>query len=130
MYVSTNMSYEELVTIVNTIVNYDVNKYTVELSSISLVPGSTCRILIRNDDDVQFMLGEDRVISQVCVSLTERTIRDVVGNDIPPLENTQQFGSFSGSNQVFTQRSASEGGGNMCGVPRVTVDHADAAEPQ
>ena len=52
MYVSTNMSYEELVTIMNTIVNYDVNKYTVELSSISLVPGSTCRTLIRNDDEI------------------------------------------------------------------------------
>ena len=117
MYVSNNMTYEELVTIVQTIVDYDVNKYNVELSSISLVPGSTCRTLIRNDDDVQFMLGEDRVIPQVCVSLTELTPGDVVRNDIPRPENTQHLGSFSGSNQVFTQRSASEGGGNMCGVP-------------
>ena len=52
MYMSNNMTYEELVTIVQTIVNYDVDKYNVELSSISLVPGSTCRTLIRNDDDV------------------------------------------------------------------------------
>src|SRR5579862_3082606 len=130
MYVSNNMTYEELVTIVQTIVNYDVNKYNVELSSISLVPGSTCRTLIRNDDDVQFMLGEDRVIPQVCVSLTERTSGDVGGNDIPPPENTQQFGSFSGSNQVFTQGGPSEGVGNMCGVPEVAVDHAHATEPQ
>jgi hypothetical protein len=86
--------------------------------------------LIRNDDDVQFMLGEDRVIPQVCVSLTERTSGDVGGNDIPPPENTQQFGSFSGSNQVFTQGGPSEGVGNMCGVPEVTVDHAHATEPQ
>ena len=62
MYVSKNMTYEELVAIVHTIVNYDVNKYNVDLSSISIVPGSTCRTFIRNDDDVQFMLGEYRVI--------------------------------------------------------------------
>ena len=130
MYVSKNMTYEELVAIVQTIVNYDVNKYNVDLSSISIVPGSTCRTFIRNDDDVQFMLGEDRVIPQVCVSLTERTAGDMVGNDIPPLENAQQLGSFSGSNQVYTQRSGSEGMGNMCGVPQVAVNHAAAVEPQ
>ncbi|KAK4849449.1 hypothetical protein QYF36_024944 [Acer negundo] len=130
MYVSKDMTYEELVAIVHTIVNYDVNKFNIDLSSISIVPGSTCRTFIRNDNDVQFMLGEDRVIPQVCVSVTERTAGDVIGNDIPPLENTQQLGSFSGSNQVFTQRSATEGGGNMCGVPPVAVDHEDLVEPQ
>ena len=102
MYVSRNMTYEELVAIVHTIVKYDVNKFNVDLASISIVPGSTCRTFIRNDDDVQFMLGEDRVIPQVCVSLTERTARDLIGNDIHPAENTQQLGSFSGSNRVFT----------------------------
>ncbi|KAK0603552.1 hypothetical protein LWI29_006194 [Acer saccharum] len=76
------------------------------------------------------MLGEDRVIPQVCVSLPKRTAGDVIGNDIPPPENTQQFGSFSGSNQVFTQRSVTEGGENMCGVPLVAVDHTDVVEPQ
>ncbi|KAK4838645.1 hypothetical protein QYF36_015314 [Acer negundo] len=130
MYVSKDMTYEELVAIVHTIVNYDVNKFNIDLSSISIVPGSTCRTFIRNDNDVQFMLGEDRVIPQVCVSVTERTAGNVIGNDIPPLENTQQLGSFSGSNQVFTQRSATEGGGNMCGVPPVAVDHEDLVEPQ
>jgi hypothetical protein len=124
MYVSKNMTYDELVAIVHTIVNYDVNRFNVDLSSISIVPGSTCRTLIRNDDDVQFMLGEDRVIPQVCVSLTERTNGDVIGN-IPPHENTQQFGSFSGSNQVFTQRSDSERRGSMFGVPPVEVVHAN-----
>ena len=90
MYVSRNMTYEELVAIVHTIVKYDVNKFNVDLASISIVPGSTCRTFIRNVDDVQFMLGEDRVIPQVCVSLTERTARDLIGNDIHPAENTQQ----------------------------------------
>ena len=45
------------------------------------------------------LLGDERVIPQVCVSLTERTTGNVIGNDIPPPENTQQFGFFSGSNQ-------------------------------
>ena len=54
----------------------------------------------------------------------------MIGNDISPPENTQQFGSFSGSNQVFTQRSATEGGENMCGVLPVAVDHANIVEPQ
>ena len=102
MYVSKNMTYEESVAIVHSIVKYDVNKFNIDLSSISIVPGNTCHTLIRNDDDVQFMLGEDRVIPQVCVSLTERTNKDVIGSDIPSLENTQQFGSFSGSNQMVT----------------------------
>ena len=109
------------------IVKYDVNKFNVDLSSISIVPGTTCRTFIRNDDDVQFMLGEDRVIPQVCVSVTERT---VIGNDIPPHENCQQFGSFSGSNQVFTQRSGTEGEENMGVFPPVVVDHAAVVEPQ
>ena len=130
MYVSRNMTYEELVAIVHTIVKYDVNKFNVDLASISIVPSSTCHTFIRNDDDVQFILEEDRVIPQVCVNLTEKTAGDVIGNDIPPPENTQQFGSFSGSNQVFTQRSATEGGENMCAIPLVVVDHADVVEPQ
>ena len=62
MYVSKNMTYEELVAIVHTILKYDVNKFNVDLSSISIVLDSTCRTFIRNDDDVQFMLGEDQMI--------------------------------------------------------------------
>ncbi|KAK3229612.1 hypothetical protein Dsin_001493 [Dipteronia sinensis] len=130
MYVSKNMSYEELVSIVHTVVKYDVNKYNVDLQSISIVPGATCRTFVRNDDDVQFMLGEDRVIPQVCVSLIERATGDVIRNDIPAPENTQPFGSASGSNQVFTQRSATEGGENICSVQPVVVVHADVGEPQ
>ncbi|KAI9201176.1 hypothetical protein LWI28_019594 [Acer negundo] len=128
MYVSKNMTYEELVAIVHTIVKYDVNKFNVDLASIPIVPSSTCRTFIRNDDDVQFMLGEDQVIPQVCVSLTQKTVGDVIGNDIPPPENTQQFGSFSGCNQVYPQRSVAESGENMCGVPPVVVDQV--VEPQ
>ncbi|KAK3225338.1 hypothetical protein Dsin_005200 [Dipteronia sinensis] len=131
MYVSKNMSYEELVSIVHTVVKYDVNKYNIDLQSISIVPGATCRTFVRNEDDVQFMLGEDRAIPQVCVSLIERETGDVIQNDIPAPENTQPFGSASGSNQVFTQRSATEGGGKICVVqPVVVVDHADIGEPQ
>ncbi|KAK3220198.1 hypothetical protein Dsin_014168 [Dipteronia sinensis] len=125
-----NMTYEELVSIMHTVVKYDVNKHSVDLQSISIIPGTACRMLLRNDDDVQFMLGEDREIPQVCVSLTERATQDVIGNDIPPGENTQQFGSASSSNQVFTQKSATEGRANMCVVPPVVVDHADIVEPQ
>ena len=55
---SKNMTYEELVAIVHTIVKYDVNKFNVDLSSISIIHGTTCRTFIRNDDDVQFMLGK------------------------------------------------------------------------
>ena len=38
MYVSKNMTYEELVAIMHTIVKYDVNKFNVDMSSISIVP--------------------------------------------------------------------------------------------
>ncbi|KAK3211410.1 hypothetical protein Dsin_016116 [Dipteronia sinensis] len=62
-------------------------------NSISIVPGATCRTFVRNDDDVHFMLGEDRVIPQVYVSLIERATGDVIRNDIPAPENTQPFGS-------------------------------------
>ncbi|KAK3212691.1 hypothetical protein Dsin_017397 [Dipteronia sinensis] len=70
------------------------------------------------------------MIPQVCVSLIERATGDVIRNDIPATENTQPFGSASGSNQVFTQRSATEGGENICAVQSVVVDHADVGEPQ
>ena len=46
MYVSKKMTYEELVEIVYTIVKYDVNRFNVDLSSISIVPSSTCRTFI------------------------------------------------------------------------------------
>ncbi|KAK2648974.1 hypothetical protein Ddye_016463 [Dipteronia dyeriana] len=42
------------------VVKYDVGKYIVDLQSISIVPGTTYRTFIRNDDDVLFMLWEDR----------------------------------------------------------------------
>ncbi|KAK2656245.1 hypothetical protein Ddye_009297 [Dipteronia dyeriana] len=58
------MTYEELMSIVQTVVKYDVNKYIVDLQSISIVPGTTCCTFIRNDDDVLFILEEDRVIPQ------------------------------------------------------------------
>ncbi|KAK2634380.1 hypothetical protein Ddye_029172 [Dipteronia dyeriana] len=58
------MTYEELVSIVQTIMKYDVNKYIDDLHSISIFPGITCRTFKRSDNDVQFMLGEDRVIPQ------------------------------------------------------------------
>ncbi|KAK3198741.1 hypothetical protein Dsin_022156, partial [Dipteronia sinensis] len=130
IYVSKNMSYEKLMSIVHTVVKYDVNKYNVNLQSISIVPGPTCRTFVRIDNDVQFMLGKDRVIPQVFVSLIERATGDVIQNDIHAPENTQQFGSASGSNQVFTQRSATEGGENICVVEPVVVNHADVGEPQ
>ncbi|KAI9154603.1 hypothetical protein LWI28_028690 [Acer negundo] len=80
MYMSKNMTYEELVAIVHTIVKYD------------------------------------------------RIAGDVIGNDIPPPENTQQFGSFSGRNQVYPQKSFAKSGENMCGVLPVAVDQV--VEPQ
>ncbi|KAK3188273.1 hypothetical protein Dsin_027834 [Dipteronia sinensis] len=54
------------------IMEYDPNKYNIGLQSISIVLGTTCRIFTRNDNDVQFMLGQDRVILQVYVSLIKR----------------------------------------------------------
>ncbi|KAK2638774.1 hypothetical protein Ddye_026569 [Dipteronia dyeriana] len=87
MYVSRNMIYEELVSIVQTVVKYDVNKYIADLQSISIVPGRTCRTFIRNDDDVLFMLEEDRMIPQVCVSLTEKAARYVISEEIPLHDN-------------------------------------------
>ncbi|KAK2652149.1 hypothetical protein Ddye_012005 [Dipteronia dyeriana] len=84
----------------------------------------------KNDDDVQFMLGEDMVIPQVFVSLIERAARDVIVEDIPFRENTQQFRSFSRSNQLFTKRSGIEGEQNMCGVPLEVADHDNIAGPQ
>ncbi|KAK2634956.1 hypothetical protein Ddye_029748 [Dipteronia dyeriana] len=59
------MTYDELVSIMQTVVKYDENKYSVDLQSISIVLGTTCHTFIRNDDDVRFMLGEVRVIPQV-----------------------------------------------------------------
>ncbi|KAK2657072.1 hypothetical protein Ddye_010124 [Dipteronia dyeriana] len=61
---SKSTTYEELVSILQTVVKYDVNKYSVDLRSISIVPGTTCRTIIKNTDDVQFMLGEYRVTPQ------------------------------------------------------------------
>ncbi|KAK3185063.1 hypothetical protein Dsin_032349 [Dipteronia sinensis] len=78
----------------------------------------------------EFMLGEDRLIPQVCVSLIDRATGDVIRNDIPAPENTQQFGSASCSKKVFTQRTATEGRENICTVQPVMVDHVDVGEPQ
>ncbi|KAK2646767.1 hypothetical protein Ddye_021962 [Dipteronia dyeriana] len=93
LYVSKNLSYDELVSNVQTIVKFDENKYSADLYSKSIGPGTTCRTFIRNNDDVQFMLGENRVIPQVCVSLIERPAGGGIGEDIPHRDNTQQFRS-------------------------------------
>ncbi|KAK2637965.1 hypothetical protein Ddye_025760 [Dipteronia dyeriana] len=79
------MTYEELVSIMQTVVKYDMNKYVSDLQSISIVPGTTCHTFIRNDDDVLFMLGEDTVIHRVCISLIERAAGDVIAKDISAL---------------------------------------------
>ncbi|KAK2643730.1 hypothetical protein Ddye_018925 [Dipteronia dyeriana] len=124
------MTYDELMSIVQTVVKYDENKYNSDLQYISIVPVTTCRTFIRNDDDVQFMLGEDRVIPQVCVSLIERAPGDALGEDIPHRKNTQQFQSLSRSKPLLTKRSGIEGRENMCGVPPEVADHADILGPQ
>ncbi|KAK2659297.1 hypothetical protein Ddye_005830 [Dipteronia dyeriana] len=76
-----DITYDELVSIVQTVVKYGENKYSVYLQSVSIFPGTTCRTFIRNDDDVQFMLGEDRVIPQVFVSPIESPAGDNLGNN-------------------------------------------------
>ena len=59
----------------------------INIQSISIVYGTTCRTFIRNDDHVQFMLGENRVILRVCVNLIEMRYGGVMGDDIPLHEN-------------------------------------------
>ncbi|KAK2647863.1 hypothetical protein Ddye_015352 [Dipteronia dyeriana] len=130
MYVSKNMTYEELVSIVQTVVKYNVNKYIVDLQSISIAPGTTCRTFIRNDDDVLFILGEDMVIPQVCVSLIEKVTTNVIAEDTPARGNTQQFQSSGRSNQLFIERSGNEEQQNMSGVPPKVADHGYIVGPQ
>ncbi|KAK2652626.1 hypothetical protein Ddye_012482 [Dipteronia dyeriana] len=123
-------SYYELVLIVQTIVKFDENKYSADLQSLSIVLWTTCRTFIRNNDNTQFMLVEDRVIPQVCVSLIERSAGGVIGEDIPDRDNTQQFRSSGGSNQLFTERSGINGWENICVVPPEVAAHDNISEPQ
>ncbi|KAK2658080.1 hypothetical protein Ddye_011132 [Dipteronia dyeriana] len=108
-----------------TVVKYDDNKYSVDQQCIFIVPGTTCHTFIRNDDDVQFMLGGDTVIPLICVSLIERPIGGVIGEVISPHVKTQQFRSLGGSNQLFTERSEINGRENMCGVPPEVAGHGE-----
>ncbi|KAK2653290.1 hypothetical protein Ddye_013146 [Dipteronia dyeriana] len=112
MYVSNSKTYQELVSIVETVVKYDVDKYSADLQCISMVSGTTCRTFIRNVDYVQFMLGEDRVIPPVCVSVIERVEGGFIGEEISRRDNTQQFQSSSGIKQLFPESRE-----NLCGVP-------------
>ncbi|KAK3218433.1 hypothetical protein Dsin_012403 [Dipteronia sinensis] len=126
LYVSKNMTFEELLARVQSIVKYDPIKYNIDLQSISIVPGTTCPTFIRNDDDVQFMLGEDKVIPQVCVSLIERRCGGAMGDGIPLDGNPQHHSSVNSNNQMFTQRSWSYNGGNPQGP---AIDLAVDVEP-
>ncbi|KAK3212568.1 hypothetical protein Dsin_017274 [Dipteronia sinensis] len=87
-----------------------------ETKSISIVPGTTCHTFKRNDNDVQFMLGEDREIPQVCVSLIERRCGGAMCDDIPLHGNPQHYSFVSVSNQMFTQRSGTYNDGNPQGI--------------
>jgi len=98
--VQKNLTYEELLGVVQSIVKHDQNKYDIEMQSIAVAPGSTCRTVISDNDDVQFVLREDKAVPQVCVTLVERRFED--SQQI----RDEHYGSFSGSNQVFTQRSS------------------------
>ncbi|KAK3189689.1 hypothetical protein Dsin_029250 [Dipteronia sinensis] len=94
VYVRKNLTYEELLGVVKAIVKHDPNRYEIDIESISVGPDSTCRTMIADDDDVQFLLGEDKVIPKVCVTLVERRYEELVmGDDIQinqnPLETRQ-----------------------------------------
>ncbi|KAK2658894.1 hypothetical protein Ddye_005427 [Dipteronia dyeriana] len=71
------------------------------------------------------MLGEDRVIPHVCVSLIERVTGGVIGEEIPPRDNTQEFRSSGRSNQLFQERSWNNGRENLYGVPPEVADHGE-----
>ncbi|KAK3219033.1 hypothetical protein Dsin_013003 [Dipteronia sinensis] len=94
VYVRKNLTYEELLGVVKAIVKHDHNRYEIDIESISVGPDSTCRTMIADDDDVQFLLGEDKVIPKVCVTLVERRYEErVMGEDIQinqtPVETRQ-----------------------------------------
>ena len=112
IYVSKNMTFDELLARMQSIVHYDPNRCNIDLQSISCVPGTTCCTFVRNDNDVQFMLGENRVIPQVCIILIERRCGGVMGDAIPLHGNPQDYPSVSGSNQMYTQRSGTYNDGN------------------
>ncbi|KAK2642063.1 hypothetical protein Ddye_023826 [Dipteronia dyeriana] len=63
-------------------------------------------------------------------SLIERPPEGVIGENIPHRDNTQQFRSSNGSNQLFTERSGIDGRENICVVPPEVVDHVDILGPQ
>ena len=82
------MTYEELLGVVKAIVKHDPNRYEIDIQSISVGPDSTCRTMIADDDDVQFLLGEEKVIPKVCVTLVERRCEEyVIGDDIEMNQN-------------------------------------------
>ncbi|KAK3193068.1 hypothetical protein Dsin_024378 [Dipteronia sinensis] len=62
--VQKNLTYEELLRVFQSIVKLDQNKYVIEIQSIAVVPGSTWPTVISDDDDVQFILQEDKAIPQ------------------------------------------------------------------
>ncbi|KAK0580456.1 hypothetical protein LWI29_002136 [Acer saccharum] len=82
----------------------------------------TCRTVISDNDDVQFVLREDKAVLQVCVTLVERRFED------PQQIRDEHYGSFSGSNQVFSQRSLifldgiRQCSNNVCLEPYETVN--------
>ena len=88
VYVRKNLTYEELLGVVKAIVKYDLNRYEIDIQSISVGPDSTCRTMIADDDDIQFLLGEDKVILKVCVTLVERRCEEhVIGDDFEMNQN-------------------------------------------
>ncbi|KAK2658013.1 hypothetical protein Ddye_011065 [Dipteronia dyeriana] len=80
--------------VVNAIVKHDPFKYEIGVESISVGSDSTCRTMITNDDDIQFLLEEDKVILIICVTLIKRRWEErVMGDDIQfnqnPIETRQ-----------------------------------------
>ena len=62
-----NLTYEELLGVVQSIVKHDQNKYVIEMQSIVVAPGSICRTVISDNDDVQFVLREDKAVpASIC----------------------------------------------------------------
>ncbi|KAL5736617.1 hypothetical protein ACOSP7_031082 [Xanthoceras sorbifolium] len=82
MKVPKNLTYAELLERINSLVNVDLSSFEIKLKSVFQTSCRSPLVEINDDNDVEFLLCDDRVIPQVGITLVKRVDQSRRGADL------------------------------------------------
>ncbi|KAK3182782.1 hypothetical protein Dsin_030068 [Dipteronia sinensis] len=80
VHVPIGLTYDGLVKLVQDIAKVDADRYTLELCSLAFTNSGTARPRIENNKDVSCMMDEDKLLSEVYVTVSKKVATHCVQN--------------------------------------------------